>query len=409
MSAGQTQDKGNFVKSAYVHIPFCRRRCYYCDFPISVVGDQVTGETSGSIQQYLPYLRSEIRHLPPTSQPSLDTVFFGGGTPSLLSVKQVELILQTLDEQFGINSEAEISMEVDPGTFSLSQLKGYKSAGVNRISLGVQAFQDELLQISGRFHSCQDILTAWEIVQQAGFANYSLDLISGLPTQTLSQWRESLEKAVALDPTHLSCYDLVVEPVTAFGKQYAPGEKPLPSDETTAQMYRLAQEILTGGGYHHYEISNYAKPGYGCRHNQVYWHNEPYYGLGMGAASYTNGQRFSRPRTRREYYQWVEKGCVIDTPGLSENEQLLERLMLGLRLAEGVSLPGVAQRYGEKVVEDILACVAGYRDRVAAPGEHRGWIIVDENQHLRLKDPEGFLFSNTILAALFNCLEEDED
>lgn len=398
MPLNQTQHQAYLAKSAYIHIPFCRRRCFYCDFPISVVGDKATGETSGSIQQYIDYLVQEIWLGTVTQSTNLDTIFFGGGTPSLLSVKQLESILEVLDDCCGIGSGAEISMEMDPGTFSPNQLRGYKSAGVNRISLGVQAFQDDLLQISGRSHTVADILMAWDIIVQIGFANHSLDLISGLPQQTLPQWQASLEQAIALQPTHLSCYDLIVEPVTPFGKQYAPGKQPLPSDEKTAQMYCLAQEILTAAGYQHYEISNYTQPGYACRHNQVYWNNQPYFGFGMGAASYTNRQRFTRPRTRREYYQWVEKGCVVDTPQLSQDEQLLEILMLGLRLAKGVSLLALAQQYGENLVQKILTCVQPYQDQ--------GWVKVDAKKHLRLQDPEGFLFSNTVLAALFDCLGE---
>jgi oxygen-independent coproporphyrinogen-3 oxidase len=396
MSLHQTQNQVNLTRFAYIHIPFCRRRCFYCDFPVSIVGDKVTGKTSGSIQQYVKYLVQEIWLATTEISTPLDTVFFGGGTPSLLAVEQLEYILQILNDGFGISSRAEISMEMDPGTFSPNQLRGYKAAGVNRISLGVQAFQDELLEISGRSHSSRDIFTAWDIIQQTGFTNHSLDLISGLPQQTLQQWQESLEKAVALQPAHLSCYDLIVEPVTPFGKQYAPGQKPLPGDETTAQMYCLAQTILTEAGYQHYEISNYAQPGYACRHNQVYWNNQPYFGFGMGAASYTNGQRFTRPRTRREYYQWVEEGCVVDAPKLSQDEQLLETLMLALRLAKGVSLSTVARNYGEDIVQRILACIKPYREQ--------GWVEVDDNKRLRLKDPEGFLFSNTVLAALFDCL-----
>lgn len=291
--------------SAYLHIPFCRRRCYYCDFPISVVGG-ATGETSGMIEQYVEALCQEIQTVTIDTEP-LKTIFFGGGTPSLLSVSQLERILAALNAQFGITDDCEISMEIDPGTFDLRQLQGYQKQGVNRISLGVQAFQDELLRTCGRSHSVVDVYSAVELVHQAGISNFSLDLISGLPHQTLAQWQYSLEAAVKIAPNHISCYDLIVEPVTAFGKQYQPGEKPLPTDENAAQMYRLAQQILTKSGYEHYEISNYAQPDYQCRHNRVYWENRSYYGFGMGAASYVKGYRFTRPRTRREYYQWLKQ------------------------------------------------------------------------------------------------------
>ena len=229
--------------SAYLHIPFCRRRCYYCDFPVFVVGDRKNGENSGTIVQYVAVLCQEIQETPNLGA-SLKTVFFGGGTPSLLSVSQLSNILETLDRKFGIAAGAEISIEIDPGTFTLEQLRGYAAAGVNRVSLGVQAFQDELLQACGRSHSVAEIFEAVEIVRSAGIVNFSLDLISGLPHQTLEQWETSLKSAVEIAPTHLSSYDLIVEQGTAFGRYFEPGAQPLPADETAAQMYRLAGEIL---------------------------------------------------------------------------------------------------------------------------------------------------------------------
>lgn len=401
--------------SAYIHIPFCRRRCYYCDFPISVVGDKATGSTSGTIEQYVEVLCQEIKTTP-TDSPSLETVFFGGGTPSLLSVEQLEQILDTLNRHFGIAVEAEISMEIDPGTFSLEQLKGYQKAGVNRVSLGVQAFQDELLSLCGRSHQSKDIFAAIELLHKVEIPDFSLDLISGLPHQTLEQWQASLEAAIELAPTHISCYDLIVEPSTAFARRYNPGTTPLPTDDTAAEMYRLAQELLTRAGYKHYEISNYALSGHQCRHNRVYWENRPYYGFGMGAASYVNGCRFTRPRTRREYYTWVQQlievGGVVDCPQLSSVDVLLETLMLGLRLAEGLSLSQVTQQMGEETLKRIWLTLQPYY--------HRGWVELvgtdgkrfdlpaaqqlPQTGQLRLNDPEGFLFSNTILADLFSQL-----
>ncbi|ARV57342.1 coproporphyrinogen III oxidase [Nostocales cyanobacterium HT-58-2] len=378
--------------SAYIHIPFCRRRCFYCDFPVSVVGERLRGETSGTISQYVHMLCQEIAITPALGQP-LITIFFGGGTPSLLSTEQLKSILAALEAQFGVSPGAEISMEIDPGTFDLGHLQGYRSAGVNRISLGVQAFQEDLLQICGRSHSVSDIFAAVDLIQQAKIPEFSLDLISGLPHQTLDRWQESLEKAVTIAPTHISIYDLTIEPGTAFGRYYKPGDQPLPTDETTVKMYRMAQQILTSAGYEHYEISNYAKPGHQCRHNRVYWENRPYYGFGMGAASYVEGKRFTRPRKTKEYYQWMQDGSVIDCEVTSPEEALLETLMLGLRLAEGVSLAVLAKQFGEEKVEEIHKCLQPYFEK--------GWVeIVEERLHL--SDPDGFLFSNVVLARLFS-------
>ncbi|WP_138497876.1 radical SAM family heme chaperone HemW [Nostoc sp. PA-18-2419] len=378
------------VSSAYVHIPFCRRRCFYCDFPVSVVGDRLRGETSGTISQYVEVLCQEIAITPVFGQ-SLKTIFFGGGTPSLLSIEQLQRILTMLEQRFGIASGVEISMEMDPATFDLQHLAGYRSAGVNRVSLGVQAFNEELLQIAGRSHSVEDIFAAVELLHQVEIPEFSLDLISGLPHQSLDQWHDSLNKALALLPTHISIYDLTIEPGTAFGRYYKPGEGSLPTDETTVKMYQMAQQVLTDAGYEHYEISNYAQPGHQCRHNRVYWENRPYYGFGMGAASYLQGKRFTRPRKTKEYYQWVQAGGVIDCQVTPPKEVLLETLMLGLRLAEGVNLTA----FGEQKVEEICKYLRSYFDK--------GWVEVAAGR-LRLSDPQGFLFSNVVLAKLFEKL-----
>ncbi|MDZ8028802.1 MAG: radical SAM family heme chaperone HemW [Nostoc sp. DedQUE01] len=386
----QKFDVSGIVSSAYVHIPFCRRRCFYCDFPVSVVGDRLRGETSGTISQYVEVLCQEIAITPAFGQP-LKTIFFGGGTPSLLSINQLQRILTQLEQRFGIASGVEISMEMDPATFNLEHLAGYRSAGVNRISLGVQAFSQELLQVAGRSHSVDDIFAAIDLIHQVEIPEFSLDLISGLPHQSLERWRDSLNKAVAVLPTHISIYDLTIEPGTAFGRYYKPGDSPLPTDETTVKMYEMAQRVLTDAGYQHYEISNYAQPGHQCRHNRVYWENRPYYGFGMGAASYIERKRFTRPRKTKEYYQWVQAGATIDCQVTPPKEVLLETLMLGLRLAEGVNLAA----FGQEKVEEICRYLRSYFDK--------GWVEV-AGERLRLTDPQGFLFSNVVLAELFEKL-----
>ncbi len=427
--------------SAYIHIPFCRRRCYYCDFPVSVVGDKnpitgdrMNGSNSSTIAQYVGFLCQEIRQqepIPPSRKP-LNTIFFGGGTPSLLAIAQVHQVLQTLDQCFGIAANAEISMEVDPGTFDPAQISGYHAAGVNRVSVGVQAFQEKLLQAAGRSHTVEEIYSAIDWIHAAGFTNLSLDLISGLPHQTLADWETSLEKAIALSPTHLSCYDLTVEPVTAFGRQYKPGAKPLPSDEATAEMYRMAHRVLTSAGYEHYEISNYAKPGYQCRHNRVYWENRPFYGFGMGATSYISGDsrrdspsetlrerftnRVARPRKTGEYYQWVEKGerekgeREKSDKEREENgtlDLLLDTLMLGLRLQEGLAIAPLVEQFGEAAIARVWQRLQPYRKT--------GWVAVEPERacemaaiaRIKLTNPEGFLFSNVVLTDLFEEFGED--
>jgi putative oxygen-independent coproporphyrinogen III oxidase len=384
--------------AAYIHIPFCRRRCYYCDFPVFVVGDRQNGATSGNIQLYVEQLGREIATQTNYQQP-LETIFFGGGTPSLLTVEQLAQILESLSNKFGIASGAEISMEIDPGTFDLAQIQGYLQAGINRVSIGVQAFQDNLLTVCGRSHSVADIYAAVELLHQGGVQNWSLDLISGLPQQTIDDWEASLKCAIDLNPNHISCYDLIVEAQTPFAKQYQPGDTPLPSDENTAQMYRIAQQTLTAAGYDHYEISNYAKPDYQCRHNLTYWHNFPYYAFGMGAASNLEDRRFTRPRKTQEYYQWIADGCKwqIANQTLAE-DRFLETLMLGLRLSHGVSLRSIESEFGIDKVTILLKCLERY--------QRSGWveIVTTENgdRCLKLSDPEGLLFSNVVLTEIFS-------
>ncbi len=337
----------------------------------------------------------------------LQTVFFGGGTPSLLSPAQLEQILAAIDQRIGISSTAEISMEIDPGTFDLEQLEAYAAAGVNRVSMGVQAWQDELLQLCGRSHNVADIERSIDIIQQSAVTNWSLDLISGLPQQTMEMWRESLARLIEVNPSHISVYDLIVEAQTPFAKQYKPDCLPLPSDETTAQMYREAQIALTAVGYRHYEISNYARFAddfaadtdsslMTCRHNQVYWRNDAYYAFGMGAASYIAGTRFTRPRYTQDYFDWVAAGAVYSTEVVGNVERFLETLMLGLRTAEGLQMSRLVDEFGVALWLDA-------RGRLEKYCPH--WVVIDSD-NLRLTDPEGFLYSNTVLADLF---EIDED
>ncbi|MEO0648010.1 MAG: radical SAM family heme chaperone HemW [Cyanobacteria bacterium J06650_10] len=405
-------------KAAYIHIPFCRRRCFYCDFAISVVGNHKRGDTSAMVAAYIETLIAEIEATPILADQPLETVFFGGGTPSLLASKQVATILSAIDRRFGIAATAEISMEMDPATFELSHAIGYQKTGINRVSLGAQAFQDELLAASGRFHRQIDIVRSLNLLRQAGFENISLDLMSGLPHQTMAHWEDSLQQAIALSPTHISTYDLIVEPQTAFARYFTPGEAPLPSDQLTAQMYNVAQAILTAQGYEHYEICNFTQPGYESRHNLTYWRCEYNYGFGMGATSYlpqpSGPQRIDRPRTQKTYRNWVErfiktKGTTPD-PVLPPAEQVLETFMMGLRLQPGISLDGVIQVFGQAGLDAL--------NRAIAPHIQNQWVIVESphpntssSRHLqskdriRLSDPKGFLMSNVVITDAFNALE----
>lgn len=401
----------NIPTAAYLHIPFCRRRCYYCDFAISVVGDKPIENNSVMVSEYVSFLCQEIESITRQTSKPLKTIFFGGGTPSLLPQVYLAKILNVLDRHLQIAPDAEISIEIDPGTFDLSKLQGYLDLGINRFSLGVQSFDSELLKICGRTHDLADIYNSLDLLRQAQITNFSLDLITGLPHQNIEQCQESLFQAIEIAPAHLSCYDLVLEPTTAFGKQYQPGTKPLPEDETTAQMYRLTQRLLSGAGYEHYEISNYAQKGHQCQHNRIYWQNQSYYGFGMSAASYFQQKRFNRPRTRKTYYEWVKQGSLIDTEEIGENDYLLETLMLGLRLSEGIQISELSQKFGDQITIRIVESLTEFisqglvivdRQSDTCEPEAASANFLNKMSRLKITDPEGFLLSNTILASLFN-------
>jgi putative oxygen-independent coproporphyrinogen III oxidase len=387
-------------KAAYVHIPFCQQKCHYCDFPVVVDHKPDSRHRS----KYLEMLRWEIKLTPSRQQP-LTSVFFGGGTPSLLTPAELGQILQALREQFGLAEDIEISLEADPGTPGIHYLEDYRKLGVNRLSLGVQSFIPELLQVSGRTHTVEDIETAIHRIQACGWENWSLDLIQGLPGQTLEQWEFSLQKAVEARPKHISVYDLTLEPKTRFYRDYPADSPVLPGEELTAKMYCLAHEFLEKHGYRHYEISNYAQPGYQCRHNLTYWHNQPYYGFGLGATSYFDQVRFERPKQLRAYYRWVEEQAIfgtiemLDYP-LSAKEQLIESLMLGLRLREGIHLTQLLKPFPAGVKTVVENLIVGQLRRFEA----EGWVGHKRNQWF-LIPPQGFLMSNVVLTNLLLELE----
>lgn len=301
------QQPHNSPVTAYVHMPFCKRRCFYCDFPIAVVGNRVDGpDASARINAYVELVLSELHACAVLNDKPLASVYFGGGTPSLVPPRLVGRVLQELDKKYGVAPGAEVTLEADPGTFDVARLQQYMDVGINRFSVGVQSFQPELLAACGRAHSLEDVWRAVDSLGQAPVSNWSLDLISGLPRLTMDQWRESLEHVMQIQPPHVSVYDLQVEEGTPFARHFEPGEPPLPSNDEAADMYREAVRMLTSAGYRHYEVSNYAQPGSESVHNQAYWFGRQYYAFGMGAASYLQGRRFSRPRRMADYQAWLE-------------------------------------------------------------------------------------------------------
>ncbi len=322
--------------AVYVHVPFCRRKCGYCSFISCAYREQ-------AIPAYADSLCHEITTR--ADGGTAGTVFFGGGTPSLLSLEQVSDILSAVQKGFRLQTDAEISLEANPGTVDTGYLAGLRRMGVNRLSLGVQSFNDEELALLGRIHDAAGARAALADARAAGFMNVNLDFIYGLPGQTEARWRRTLEEAVSLHPEHLSLYALTLDEGTPLYTAVEKGDAPTPDPDAAAGHYELAEDMLKSSGYVHYEISNWALPGYECRHNLVYWHNEPYFGFGAAAHSSLGGHRLANTGDLDAYIasggDAVEMDETIPLPLCRA-----ETLILGLRLVRGIDVAGMSARLG---------------------------------------------------------------
>lgn len=332
--------------SLYLHIPFCHTRCYYCDF----------NTYAGMLPLREPYVRALITEIGmagaltklPGGKPRRSrTIFFGGGTPSLLSVSQVSRILDACYNNFAVDEDAEITLEANPGTLSREQLVGLRAAGVNRLSMGAQSFDAELLKTLGRIHSPKDITQAVRDAQAAGFTSINVDFMFGLPGQTMRHWRETIDRALDLHIEHLSLYSLIIEEGTPFYTWTHEGRITPGDEDLCADMYEYADERLHATGYVNYEISNWSLPGFQSRHNLTYWHNLPYIGMGAGAYSSFGGRRFSNVREPAEYIrvlksqQWPE----VESETVDKAQAMSETAFLALRTAQGLHLPTFEQRF----------------------------------------------------------------
>ncbi|OGB88804.1 hypothetical protein A2625_02025 [candidate division WOR-1 bacterium RIFCSPHIGHO2_01_FULL_53_15] len=359
-------------QSLYIHIPFCKRKCNYCDF-VSYAGKEEL------IDEYVEALCNEINSPPCQSEtnppPSLfkrggkeggefSTIYFGGGTPTLLKPEHYERLLGFLKMIIIFKKETEISMESNPGTINLDYLKEIRSLGINRLSIGVQSFNDVHLKTLGRIHNSKEAVQAYKDARAAGFENMNLDLMYALPGQTLEEWRTDLRQALSLNPEHLSIYNLQVEENTPFWnifKTYIPQTSyPLPNEETELAMYEFTIKTLTDAGYHHYEISNFAKPGFECKHNINYWKNGNYIGFGAAAHSHLNGKRWANPDSLEEY---IGSGSVVrnvEHPTSIDSSRATDRqdsIFLGLRLLEGLpkaKFAGFEKEIGELMRDGLL-------------------------------------------------------
>ncbi len=340
----------------YVHIPFCQKKCAYCDF-LSFAAEKDVQDA------YVAELLREIKSFVNGGDIIVPSVFIGGGTPSLLQEKEICRIMEAIKEKFALQADAEITIEANPGTLTRKKLDAYREAGINRLSLGLQSAQDEELRLLGRIHTYEEFLRSYHLAGEAGFENLNVDLMSGLPGQTEKKWEDTLQKVLALAPRHISAYSLIIEEGTQFYDRYAQDAKRrergepcifLPEEEVERRMYERTKELLQEYGYRRYEISNYARPGYACRHNVGYWKRKEYRGFGLGAASFTSRERYANTKKLQDYLQgkWQDGGVQR----LSREEQMEETMFLGLRMMEGVGRREFADEFKAEM-EDVYGMV----------------------------------------------------
>ncbi|MEG2349137.1 MAG: radical SAM family heme chaperone HemW [Hungatella sp.] len=333
----------------YIHIPFCAEKCAYCDFLSAPAHERVR-------HAYVEQLIEEIRMQSASyEQYGVTTVFIGGGTPSVLQEEDMAQILAQLHDCFAIDSKAEITIEINPGTVNAGKLEVYQAGGINRISIGLQSADDRELKTLGRIHTYDEFLKTYERVRIAGFTNVSVDLMSALPGQTLASWKSTLRKVLMLKPEHISAYSLIIEEGTPFYERYHDHPELLPGEKEEREIYYATGKLLKEQGYERYEISNYAKPGYECRHNIGYWTGIPYLGLGLGASSYVEGCRFQCESDLKRYQAirmretLAEEKLHPEREELSQKARMEEFMFLGLRLIKGVSGYEFMERFGQNM------------------------------------------------------------
>ena len=340
----------------YIHIPYCIRKCNYCDFLSLPLGE--TEDCNGR-EAYVKQLLQEIQKpwKIPENPVTVDTVYIGGGTPSVLSISQISSIISQLRKQWKVDPQAEITMECNPGTVDRQGLMQYREMGINRLSMGIQSAVDHELQALGRIHTFSQAKQAVEWAKEAGFTNISVDLMSAIPGQTLESYEFSLHQILNLEPQHISSYSLIIEEGTPFYEKY--WQKPPVDEETDRRMYEMTGEILEANGYRRYEISNYAKPGYESRHNTKYWTGKDYLGIGLGASSKIGRFRIQNERELSRYLQNIQEHKRVSyiEETLTKEEEEKEYFILGLRCTRGVSLKQFVQCFGREAL-------AGYEETI---------------------------------------------
>lgn len=378
------------TEAVYIHIPFCTNKCFYCDFNSYVLKDQ-------PVMDYLRALDKEMELTVQANPPGrIKSIFVGGGTPTVLKPNEMEYFLQSMKRHFPEwSDDIEFSMEANPGTTDLEKLSVMREGGVNRISFGVQAFQNSLLTGIGRIHDTDDVYRSLENARRAGFDNMSIDLMFGLPNQTLDMLAESVDKALELGLPHYSIYSLKVEENTLFHTMYQRNQLPLPDEEDELNMYLLLMERMQAAGYKQYEISNFAKPGFESRHNMTYWRNEDYYGLGAGAHGYIGRQRHVNIKGVNPYNEAAKQGLPrLESFEVSREEAMEDFLMVGLRVLDGVSRSRFRQQFGISM-EEVFA---GPLNKMVGAG------LLDSTDDGYKLSSKGILFGNDVFAEFIGSL-----
>src|SRR6185295_18692001 len=376
----------------YIHTPFCRSRCSYCDFATGMYDVNAAA-------RYVRALTKEILSWNEVTPEKVDTIYLGGGTPSLLNIDQLASVLTAVRNRFAVNEDAEITLEINPGDGGAMRhsravtMRAWRQLGINRASFGAQTFDDRELKMLGRTHDSADIPQTFELLREAGFANINFDLIAGLPHQTLAGWKRNLERALQLRPEHLSLYLLDVHEGTPLHDQIERGMRPKPDEDVAAEMYSLMIGEVRAAGYEHYEVSNFCLPGSESRHNTKYWTREPYYGFGNSAHSHDGARRrWANQRDAMRYVEVIEGGQspIVERTKLSEEDARSEAIFLGLRLMHGVNFQDYRARFGG----DLRAQNNGELARLKEAG-----LIEIDSEVLKLTS-HGALLSNEVFAAL---------
>ncbi|MFT8320519.1 MAG: radical SAM family heme chaperone HemW [Bacillus sp. (in: firmicutes)] len=331
------------IKAAYIHIPFCEHICHYCDFNKVFLKGQPVNEYLDALEKEIKMTVSQFGKNP------LSTIFVGGGTPTALSATQLERLCGMINEQLTMDKKVEYTFEANPGDLSEDKLKALYNGGVNRLSFGVQSFNNDLLKRIGRTHKAEDVFTSIEAAKKIGFTNISVDLIYSLPGQTIADFKQTLETAFTLDIEHFSGYSLIIEPKTVFYNLQRKGKLLTPGEDAEASMYGLLLEEMSKHGFQQYEISNFAKPGYQSIHNLTYWNNEQYFGFGAGAHGYVGGNRRSNHGPLKKYIEPLMQNefPLFENHPVTKMEKMEEEMFLGLRKNNGVNICLFAEKYNE--------------------------------------------------------------